>query len=169
MPAVMAHDVSAPRENCTQTVTRAPTISICAASSSGYGNRPDCHSSIGGRNGPSPAATSSWPRTRSANSDSRNHSTAACGNVRVSVVTGRRPLRRALLLGSQPAPSRQISRGHQNASAAKPARRSGSLRLRVEHFAIAVDPGGICTRVRRGDVPRRRIDIDPPRDESEGL
>jgi len=84
-------------------------------------------------------------------------------------VTGRRPLRSPLLLGSYPAPSRQISRRHQDASAAKPTRRSGSPGLRVEHFTIPVDPGGICTVILRGDMPRRRVDLNPPRDESEGL
>ena len=113
--------------------------------------------------------TSSWPRTRRANGDSKSQSTAARGNARASAVTGRRPLRSALLLGSYPAPSRQISRRHQDTSAAKPPRRSGSPGLRVEHFTIPVDPGGICTVILRGDMPRRRVDLNPSRDESEGL
>ena len=153
-----------------QVVARSPRIRICDASSSGYGSRPDCHSSIGGRNGARPLTTRSWPRTRSANSDRSSQSTAARGEDRVSVVTGRGPLSGALLLGGQlPAPSRQISCRHQDAAAAKPSRRSGSTELRVEDLTVAVDPRGIGTLVLRGDVPRRRIDGDPPRDESEGF
>jgi len=37
-----------PRENWTHTAASTPRTTVCDASSTGYGSRPDCHSSIGG-------------------------------------------------------------------------------------------------------------------------
>ena len=49
----------------------------CDPSSTGYGNSPDCHCSIGGRNGAASSDTASWPATRPVNSASSVHSAAA--------------------------------------------------------------------------------------------